>query len=402
MRAATAIAAGAALLDPTGAALVVHPTGVASRGRAQLSPPLRPAIPSHQSSASSSRSSLPSMSLTDETIDRIIEIVKIDAEIVADTAKQRPYAAWKLAQQSFDTRMPIFQWVVRYNIEKFQVKAYELAWNNSASLRNMAPAAAADLAWQRSRLEQRLHRHRRELRAALKALQPALEERLLEAAREDPKRIPGIGAGLLRSGWYRVSWNANKRMLRAFPERWKGRYEGIRDGLVRKWIDRAVDVHRELRPQWIVDAGAAWKGPETTAADIFQRQAASWMSPPQTLEPPRAALPPPRGGRRGGRTPEVVRRALAELRVALATTQGVLGIFVKTALWWTVFISVRSGWAVRSGINVFASRTARLLGFRQSKRNDEPNSAFAGGRVVEVGYPGTYPSPTSPSPRRYA
>ena len=89
-------------------------------------------------------------------------------------------------------------------------------------------------------------------------------------------------------------------------------------------------------------------------------------------------------------------------RVALATTQGVLGIFVKTALWWTVFISVRSGWAVRSGINVFASRTARLLGFRQSKRNDEPNSAFAGGRVVEVGYPGTYPSPTSPSPRRYA
>ena len=78
------------------------------------------------------------MSLTDETIDRIIEIVKIDAEIVADTAKQRPYAAWKLAQQSFDTRMPIFQWVVRYNIEKFQVKAYELAWNNSASLRNMA------------------------------------------------------------------------------------------------------------------------------------------------------------------------------------------------------------------------------------------------------------------------
>ena len=33
------------------------------------------------------------MSLTDETIDRIIEIVKIDAEIVADTAKQRPCAA---------------------------------------------------------------------------------------------------------------------------------------------------------------------------------------------------------------------------------------------------------------------------------------------------------------------
>ena len=92
MRAASAIAAGAALLDPAGAALVVHPTGVASRGRAQLSPPLRPAIPAHQSSASSSRSSLPSMSLTDETIDRIIEIVKIDAEIVADTAKQRPYA----------------------------------------------------------------------------------------------------------------------------------------------------------------------------------------------------------------------------------------------------------------------------------------------------------------------
>ena len=186
-------------------------------------------------------------------------------------------------------------------------------------------------------------------------------------AREDPKRIPGIGAGLLRSGWYRVSWNANKRMLRAFPERWKGRYEGIRDGLVRKWIDRAVDVHRELHV-----LGAL-------------------------LLLPLLVL-----GRRGGRTPEVVRRALAELRVALATTQGVLGIFVKTALWWTVFISVRSGWAVRSGINVFASRTARLLGFRQSKRNDEPNSAFAGGRVVEVGYPGTYPSPTSPSPRRYA
>ena len=273
------------------------------------------------------------MSLTDETIDRIIEIVKIDAEIVADTAKQRPYAAWKLAQQSLDTRMPIFQWVVRYNIEKFQVKAYELAWNNSASLRNMAPAAAADLAWQRSRLEQRLHRHRRELRAALKALQPALEERLLEAAREDPKRIPGIGAGLLRSGWYRVSWNANKRMLRAFP----GAVEGALRGDSRR--PRAqVDRPRGRRapraaPQWIVDAGAAWKGPETTAADIFQRQAASWMSPLPTLEPPRAAAAAARrGAAAGGRRRWCAARALAELRVALATTQGVLGIFVKTAL----------------------------------------------------------------------
>ena len=183
----------------------------------------------------------------------------------------------------------------------------------------------------------------------------------------------------------------------AFPERWKGRYEG-RDDLVRKWIDRAVDVHRDCghggssTPRGV-------EGARTTAADIFQRQAASWMSPPPTLEPPRAALPP-RGGRRGGGR-RVVRRALAELRVALATTQGVLGIFVKTALWWTVFISVRSGWAVRSGISVFASRTARpRLPPEQTQRR--ANSAFAGGRVVEVGYPGTYPSPTSPSPRRYA
>ena len=251
--------------------------------------------------------------------------------------------------------------------------------------------------WQRSRLEQRLHRHRRELRAALKALQPALEERLLEAAREDPKRIPGIGAGLLRSGWYRVV--ECEQADAAFPERWKGRYEGIRDGLVRKWIDRAVDVHRELRPQWIVDAGAAWKGPRRRPPTSSSGRRRAGCRPAD----PRAAARCRRRGRAPRRADaEVVRRALAELRVALATTQGVLGIFVKTALWWTVFISVRSGWAVRSGINVFASRTARLLGFRQSKRNDEPNSAFAGGRVVEVGYPGTYPSPTSPSPRRYA
>lgn len=183
------------------------------------------------------------MGVTDDGISRIIELIAIDGKMVLETAQERPVAAWDLACQSWKTRLPLVEWLVNYKHDKALLAGSEF-FLNSTFLRRLAPAAASDMSWQRSKIEARLAQRRVQLRNALHGLRNPLQERLLTAVHKDPALIPVMSRGLLRSGIYHLRWQAHKYMI------WRSRetIESERNNLVEKWLEVLVVLHRRMNP----------------------------------------------------------------------------------------------------------------------------------------------------------
>ena len=184
-------------------------------------------------------------SLTDESIERITELIIHDAQMVVRTAQGDPRKAYSLARESAERRLPILSYVAEYRVLKCKLSALEAA---ISSARVVAPWTVDDLSHDIALAAMRLARHKRKLRSALKELTPVVRGRLLRTARERPALIPSLSSGLVRSGVYKLRWRLNKwfgaRRLRSDEA-----YERTRTLLVDKWLARAVDLHRMANPQ---------------------------------------------------------------------------------------------------------------------------------------------------------
>lgn len=173
--------------------------------------------------------------ITDEARETIIELVQLDAELVAEQMqRQGAKAAWKLARTSFERRWPLIEWLVMYNVDKSKLRMVEAA-QNCTLLKVMTPRGYSELHWQRSHLNQRLVAQRSQLVMALVALRPALRQRLLEAVSERPALIPSVGKRALASGVVYGRWLGN-RVLRFGKLRSREAFEATRAALIEKWL----------------------------------------------------------------------------------------------------------------------------------------------------------------------
>lgn len=200
----------------------------------------------------------PSMALSNEAFYDVVELIRLDAKMVLDRVVRHPREALSLAIDSTRNRGPLLLWVVSYNLEKTQLRIYECIGNHSTLLETLAPDAAGDLPRRRSELEARLERHSRGLRVALLALRPTIRQRVLQAAREQPRNLLPLVSNLLRSGVYRIRWKAN-RISRDYGLQGEDRFQRKRNMLVEKFLHQAVWLHQRLEP---------YTGPDTTAADV--------------------------------------------------------------------------------------------------------------------------------------
>jgi hypothetical protein len=212
----------------------------------------------------------PMMALSNEALYDVVELIRLDAKMVLDRGVRNPREALTLATDSTRNRGPLLLWVVSYNIEKTQLRFYECLGNHSALLQKVAPSAAEDLPWRRSELEARLERHSRGLRVALLALRPTIRQRVLQAAREQPRNLLPLVSNLLRSAVYRIRWKAN-RFSRDYGLQGEDGFQRKRNELVEKFLHQAVWLHQRLE---------LYTGPETTAADVRGTR------PPHTIRAP--------------------------------------------------------------------------------------------------------------------
>jgi len=199
------------------------------------------------------RSSTPVLrSLTEDSIERITEIVLHDAQMVFRTAQDKPVAALALARKSAQYRLPIVTWLVEYKAEQKKLWALE---RTIEAARLMIPCAVDELDAQVLNTNMKLCWHKARLRAALKDLTPVVKQRLLQAARERPSKIPSISFKLLRSGVYKLRWRFNTLVA---PLRSQEAYEKTRAKLVEKWLARLLELHRMANQH-------------TTCIDIFMQ-----------------------------------------------------------------------------------------------------------------------------------
>lgn len=91
--------------------------------------------------------------------------------------------------------------------------------------------------------EARLAEHTRRLRHALIALKPAIRKRLIFAVRAQPSLIPRLSTKLLRSGVYRLRWQANQLCAKPLFPRYFARQRSL---LVDKWLHQALWLHRAI------------------------------------------------------------------------------------------------------------------------------------------------------------
>jgi hypothetical protein len=174
-----------------------------------------------------------SRTITEESISRIIELVQLDAALVAEKMQQQgATAAWKLAKISYERRWPLIEWTLRFQFDRARLGLVEIG-TNCTTIRDVTPPLYAELEWQRSHLAARLDEQRSRLVMALIALRPALSQRLLEAASDRPSLIPSIGKRVLASWKHWMGWRSNV-WLRRFrtPER----FEATRATIIEKWL----------------------------------------------------------------------------------------------------------------------------------------------------------------------
>jgi len=183
--------------------------------------------------------------LTEESIERIWEIVLHDARMVLKTAQDSPAAAFDLACESARHRLPIFTWLLEYKSEQCKLTALERA---SEAARLVAPCAVDTLEHDVARTSMQLELHKTRLRGALIQLSPVVKQRLLSMACEQPARIPSISSGLLRSGLYKLRWRFNTLIAQRLPLRSQEAYERTKAELVDKWLARVVELHRMANP----------------------------------------------------------------------------------------------------------------------------------------------------------
>ena len=121
------------------------------------------------------------VSLSDEAVANIFELVWRDTRMLFSTAQKRPLpVALSLAWE----RVPIALWFCRDRSDKLEL---ELNRRLAACklYRTIAPRAAADLGWQRERVERRLQENKETLWPTLRALllKPTTHQRVVQAAR---------------------------------------------------------------------------------------------------------------------------------------------------------------------------------------------------------------------------
>ena len=183
--------------------------------------------------------------ITEESIARIIELVQLDAALIAEQMqRQGPNAAWQLAQKSFDRRWPLVEWLLSFKADQAALAAVEVATNCSL-VKQISPDAYAELEWQRSHLASRLDEQRSRFARALVAPRPALSERLIETARERPALIPAMSKRVIKSYAYWGWWKGNVWLRRL---KTRENFEATRAVLIEKWLQVRACLHRLLPP----------------------------------------------------------------------------------------------------------------------------------------------------------
>ena len=175
------------------------------------------------------RTTQPQVGLTEESLARIHELVVHDMQLVMKTTQRDPRVALDLAYESAQRRLPIATWLLAFTADQLKFKALEAKLQVAQTL---APLMTEELTLER---EQLLKEHMTRLRGALRELQPVVKQRLVQAAREQPKLIPSMAASLVRSGVYKLYWGINRR---AAPLRSVEAYQTTRMVLVDKWLAR--------------------------------------------------------------------------------------------------------------------------------------------------------------------
>jgi hypothetical protein len=144
--------------------------------------------------------------LTERSIERIYELVELDVALISQkTTEGKPGEALQAAQQAYERRRPLVEWLVRYNVDKARLKLLEAA-DNCTLVHAITPAAAANLQLDLAALQQSLAEQRSRLSRTLWALQPALRQRLLEAAHDQPRLIPSILSHSAESSLGALRW----------------------------------------------------------------------------------------------------------------------------------------------------------------------------------------------------
>jgi len=160
--------------------------------------------------------SMPTLSLTDDSLDSIIELIQLDAKIVINTAKARPRSAWSLAANSLERRAPLLLWVAGYMANKLWLQFFQCADGHAALVNaTLGESFTAELAWQHSQAGKRLSKQRRELELVLQRLRPELRQRVRQAVRDQPRLIPALSTRILQTLTYRLRWRLNQLQLSA-------------------------------------------------------------------------------------------------------------------------------------------------------------------------------------------
>ena len=150
------------------------------------------------------------MGLTDESVDRIWELVALDWRVVSATLREgSTKRAWEYASYAYDKRRPLIAWLLEFRRDRARLRFLEAACNCSA-LKQLSPNSFSDLLWEKQHLERQLDKQRSRLSLALWALRPELEQRVITAARETPGMIPSVSGNVLKSSSYWLRWEGNK------------------------------------------------------------------------------------------------------------------------------------------------------------------------------------------------
>ena len=226
--------------------------------------------------------------LSEDAVQRILELVWRDSRMVLRTALMRPLpVVMELAQD----RLPLARWYATYKADQAAL------WLNeqlavSRPFAAMAPAAAAAAPREVVRLERRLEVSRSTLWPTLRALllRPSTHQRMVRAAREQvaqfkaaesslsrllrtPRRVMLLTAGLLRSLSYTLKWVVIELVRRAPPGSGTvgARVASWRNRLIERGIRYGLELQR--RVEQIEDARR-------------------WRPPPRSLAVPAPAAPP--------------------------------------------------------------------------------------------------------------
>lgn len=182
--------------------------------------------------------------MTETRTERILQLVELDIAVVTRTLGEgKPAVALQKAQEAFEKRRPLVEWLLQYRFDKARLVALEKALDCTL-IRQIAPNAASDLNYERTQLLATLKVQRSRLSRALLALEPDLRQRLLTAARDQPRLIPSISKRVAGSTAAWGQWRVTKWLLR---KRWisQERIEAMRARLIERWLQvRASGSHR--------------------------------------------------------------------------------------------------------------------------------------------------------------